>query len=99
MLVGNVSLGFSEGLVGLVGQREELINLEDASSHPRFHYLPETGEDRYNSFLGVPIMNRRKVLGVLVVQQQEKRRFGEAEEAFLVTFPHKFRALWLMHVP
>ena len=83
--VGNVSLGFSEGLVGLVGQREELINLEDASSHPRFHYLPETGEDRYNSFLGVPIMNRRKVLGVLVVQQQEKRRFGEAEEAFLVT--------------
>jgi phosphotransferase system, enzyme I, PtsP len=83
--VGNVSLGFSEGLVGLVGQREELINLEDASSHPRFHYLPETGEDRYNSFLGVPIMNRRKVLGVLVVQQQEKRRFGESEEAFLVT--------------
>jgi phosphotransferase system enzyme I (PtsP) len=83
--IGNVSLGFSEGLVGLVGQREELINLEDASSHPRFHYLPETGEDRYNSFLGVPIMNRRKVLGVLVVQQQEKRRFGESEEAFLVT--------------
>ena len=83
--VGTVSLGLSEGLVGLVGQREELINLEDASSHPRYHYLPETGEERYNSFLGVPIMNRRKVLGVMVVQQQDKRRFGEAEEAFLVT--------------
>ncbi len=83
--VGNVSLGLSEGLVGLVGQREELINLEDAASHPRYHYLPETGEERYSSFLGVPIMNRRKVLGVLVVQQQDKRRFGQAEEAFLVT--------------
>lgn len=83
--VGTASLGLSEGLVGLVGQREELINLEDAASHPRFHYLPETGEDRYSSFLGVPIMNRRKVLGVLVVQQQDKRRFGQAEEAFLVT--------------
>ncbi|MDO8417326.1 MAG: phosphoenolpyruvate--protein phosphotransferase [Agitococcus sp.] len=83
--VGTVSLGLSEGLVGLVGQREELINLEDASSHPRYHYLPETGEEKYNSFLGVPIMNRRKVLGVMVVQQQDKRRFGEAEEAFLVT--------------
>ncbi|HEX5360375.1 MAG TPA: phosphoenolpyruvate--protein phosphotransferase [Fluviicoccus sp.] len=83
--VGVVSLGLSEGLVGLVGQREELINLEEASAHPKYRYLPETGEERYNSFLGVPIMHRRKVLGVLVVQQQEKRRFGESEEAFLVT--------------
>ncbi len=83
--VGVVSLGLSEGLVGLVGQREELINLEEASVHPKFRYLPETGEDRYNAFLGVPIMHRRKVLGVMVVQQQAKRRFGESEEAFLVT--------------
>lgn len=83
--VGVVSLGLSEGLVGVVGQREELINLEEASAHPKFRYLPETGEERYNAFLGVPIMNRRKVLGVMVVQQQAKRRFGEAEEAFLVT--------------
>ena len=66
--VGVVSLGLSEGLVGLVGQREELINLEEASVHPKFRYLPETGEDRYNAFLGVPIMHRRKVLGVMVVQ-------------------------------
>lgn len=83
--IGNVSLGLSEGLVGLCGQREEPINLDDAAAHPRYRYLPETGEERYNSFLGVPIMHRRKVLGVLVVQQREKRRFLEAEEAFLVT--------------
>lgn len=83
--IGVVSLGLSEGLVGLCGQREEPINLDDAAAHPRYRYLPETGEERYNSFLGVPIMHRRKILGVLVVQQREKRKFDEAEEAFLVT--------------
>ena len=64
--VGVVALGLSEGLGGLVGQREELINLEEASAHPKYRYLPETGEERYGSFLGVPIMYRRKVLFVLV---------------------------------
>lgn len=83
--VGNVSLGLNEGLVSLCGAREEPINLDDASSHPKYHYLPETGEEQYNSFLGVPIMHRRKVLGVLVVQQADKRKFDESEEAFLVT--------------
>ena len=57
--VGVVSLSTNEGLVGLVGQREEIVNLEDAAVHPRFHYLPETGEELYQSFLGVPIMYRR----------------------------------------
>ncbi|MCC2637518.1 MAG: PEP-utilizing enzyme [Moraxellaceae bacterium] len=83
--VGNVSLGLNEGLVGLCGAREEPINLDNASSHPKYHYLPETGEEQYNSFLGVPIMHRRKVLGVLVVQQADQRKFDESEEAFLVT--------------
>ncbi|HEX4869949.1 MAG TPA: phosphoenolpyruvate-utilizing N-terminal domain-containing protein, partial [Moraxellaceae bacterium] len=83
--VGSVSLAWNEGLVGLCGAREEPINLDDASAHPKYHYLPETGEEQYNSFLGVPIMHRRKVLGVLVVQQRDKRKFDEAEEAFLVT--------------
>ncbi len=83
--VGEVSLSTNEGLVGLVGQREEIISLEDASSHPRFRYLPETGEERYSAFLGVPIMYRRKVMGVMVVQQRERRAFSEAAESFLVT--------------
>lgn len=84
--VGQVSLGHSEGLVGLVGVREEPINLEDAPSHPRYRYFPETGEERYKSFLGVPIIHHRKVLGVIVVQQQQNKRcFDEGEEAFLVT--------------
>ncbi len=84
--VGQVSLGYSEGLVGLVGSREEPLNLEDAPSHPRYRYFPETGEERFRSFLGVPIIHHRRLLGVLVVQQRESSRcFDEGEEAFLVT--------------
>ncbi|WP_020682453.1 phosphoenolpyruvate--protein phosphotransferase [Marinobacterium rhizophilum] len=83
--VGAVSLSASEGIVGLVGQRAEPINLEDAAKHPAFIYLQGTGEERFHSFLGVPIIHQRDVLGVLVVQQKERRRFDENEEAFLVT--------------
>lgn len=84
--VGKVSLGYSEGLVGLVGVREEPINLEHAGEHERYRYFPETGEERYESFLGVPIIHHKKVLGVIVVQQaSNSRRFDEGEEAFLVT--------------
>lgn len=83
--VGNVSLHVGEGLVGLVGQREEIVNLENASKHERFAYLPETGEEIYHSFLGVPVMYRRKVMGVLVVQNKEPQDFSEAAESFLVT--------------
>jgi len=83
--VGHVSLHTGEGLVGLVGQREEIVNLDNAPKHDRFLYLPKTGEEIYNSFLGVPVMYRRKVMGVLVVQNQESQDFSEAAESFLVT--------------
>lgn len=83
--VSHVSLHTSEGLVGLVGQREEIVNLDNAPKHERFLYLPETGEEIYNSFLGVPVMYRRKVMGVLVVQNKEPQDFSEAAESFLVT--------------
>ncbi|MFK0572568.1 phosphoenolpyruvate--protein phosphotransferase [Endozoicomonas sp.] len=83
--VGQVTLSHSEGLVGQVGLREEPINLEDAASHPKYHYIRETGEERLTSFLGVPIIHHRNTLGVLVVQQIEQRRFDEHEEAFLIT--------------
>ncbi len=91
--VGKVTLGVSEGLVGLVGLREEPINLEDAPSHPRYLYIPETGEELFHSFLGVPIIHQREVLGVLVVQQCSKRRFDESEEAFLVTMSAQLAAV------
>lgn len=91
--VGCVSLGATEGLVGLVGMREEPVNLEDAFSHPKFLYLAETGEDPFHAFLGVPVMNQGKVLGVLVVQQRDNRRFDQSEEAFLVTLSAQLSAV------
>lgn len=83
--VGAVRLGHDEGLVGLVGTRQEPVNLDEASAHPGYRYFPETGEEHYNAFLGVPIIHYRRPLGVLVVQQSENRRFSEDEVAFLFT--------------
>lgn len=83
--VGKVHLERGQGLVSLVAIRAEPVNLEDATQHPQFHYLPEIGEEPFHSFLGVPIIHHRRVLGVLIVQQRERRRFDESEEAFLIT--------------
>lgn len=83
--IGKVSMAPNEGLVGLVGTREEPLNLEDAAAHPRYRYFAETGEERFASFLGAPIIHHRRVVGVLVIQQRERRQFDEGEEAFLVT--------------
>jgi phosphotransferase system enzyme I (PtsP) len=83
--VGKLSLAPGEGLVGLVAQREEPVNLEDAELHPNFQLLPDIGEEPFHAFLGVPIIHQRDVLGVLVIQQSRRRRFDESEEAFLVT--------------
>lgn len=91
--IGKVSLGLNEGLVGQVGSREEPLNLEDAFQHPKFIYLEETGEDPFHAFLGVPVMHHKKVLGVLVVQQRETRRFDQSEEAFLVTISAQLSAV------
>ena len=96
--IGNVSLNEDEGLVGLVASRAEPINLEDAENHPRYRYFPETGEERYASFMGSPIIHHGEVLGVLVVQQRRSRRFEEEEgEAWSYLAPDpdlqaKFRA-------
>ncbi len=83
--LGNIGLPFGKGLVGQVAEREEIINTSNAQDHPDFLYFEEIGEDPFNSFLGVPIVHHRNVLGVLVVQQQAARRFDESEEAFLLT--------------
>ena len=83
--MGESTIDARAGLVGLVGERAEPINLPAASEHPRFHPMPELGEEPFNAFLGVPIIHHRRVLGVLVAQQREQRRFDADEEAFLVT--------------
>jgi len=84
-VVGKVTMELDEGLVGYVGERAEPINLEDAQNHPRNRYFEEIGEEPFHAFLGVPIIHHRKILGVLIVQQKETRRFDDSEEAFLIT--------------
>ncbi len=83
--VGKLGLNRRQGLVALVAERSEPINLDNATLHPRFFSVPEIGEEAFNAFLGVPVIHHRRVLGVIIVQQRERRRFDESEEAFLVT--------------
>lgn len=83
--VGKIRVPLNKGLIGLVGEREEPINIDDATQHPRFLRVAEAHEEEYRAFLGTPIIYHRQVLGVLIVQQTEPRRYDESEEAFLVT--------------
>lgn len=83
--VRKVRVNAQTGLIGLIGQRAEPLNLDDAAAHPHFLYVRAIGEDRFKAFLGVPIIHQRKLLGVLVAQQEDQRFFDEVEEAFLIT--------------
>ncbi|MBL8544020.1 MAG: phosphoenolpyruvate--protein phosphotransferase [Hyphomonadaceae bacterium] len=74
-----------EGLVGLVAETAQPLNIADAPHHERFSYRPETGEDPYNSFLGVPIVRSERTFGVLVVQNRVARVYGEDEVEALQT--------------
>ncbi|MCB1903072.1 MAG: phosphoenolpyruvate--protein phosphotransferase [Gammaproteobacteria bacterium] len=83
--VGKVSLPMHRGLIGLVCERAEPLNLDDAPSHPRYLFVTDTGEVPYHGFLGVPVIQNRKVLGVLVVRQRKPRKFEDKEVTFLFT--------------
>ncbi len=74
-----------EGLVGLIAESAEPLALADAQSHPAFSYKPETGEEIYHSFLGVPILRGGNTLGVLVVQNRARRTYSEEEIEVLQT--------------
>ena len=74
-----------EGLVGLVASEAKSLNLSDAQHHPAFSFRPETGEEIYHSFLGVPILRAGNTLGVLVVQNRAARSYSEDEEEALQT--------------
>src|SRR4051812_8567503 len=82
--VGRVRMGLNEGLAGLVAEDLRPIMVEEATEHPRFKYFREAGEDPYHSFLGVPLIDRGMIQGVLVVQTAEPRGFSHAEMAALV---------------
>ncbi|HYJ35579.1 MAG TPA: putative PEP-binding protein, partial [Rhizomicrobium sp.] len=83
--VHNTRLKEGEGLVGLVGETAEAVNLSDAPADPHFSYRPETGEDPFKSFLGVPIVRGGQVFGVLTVQNKAERVYAEEEVEALQT--------------
>lgn len=78
-------LRVGQGLVGTIAAEARPLNLPDAQSHPAFQYLPETGEEEYSSFLGVPILRAGRTLGVLVVQNRTHRTYYDEEVEALQT--------------
>ncbi len=78
-------MAVGEGLVGTIAQNIETLNLNEATAHPDFSYRPETGEDKFHSFAGVPIVRRERAVGVLCVQHVEPRRYEEVEIEALQT--------------
>ncbi|MBU6281201.1 phosphoenolpyruvate--protein phosphotransferase [bacterium] len=83
--VGRVRMRTDEGLTGLVIETMAPVVVPDAPVHPRFKFFPETREERFHSFLGVPVLERRAPLGVLVVQTLRRRQFTEDEIRLLRT--------------
>jgi phosphotransferase system enzyme I (PtsP) len=83
--VHNTVMASDEGLVGLVASQASAMNLSNAQAHPAFSYRPETGEEIYHSFLGVPILRAGNTLGVLVVQNRARRTYSEEEVEALQT--------------
>ncbi len=83
--IGEVRMDRQEGLLGLVGERRELITVSDAAAHPRYRPSTATGEERYQSFLGVPLIHYQHVLGVLVAWKREPGQFENDEVTFFLT--------------
>ncbi|MGN6375882.1 MAG: phosphoenolpyruvate--protein phosphotransferase [Sphingomonas sp.] len=78
-------LALGEGLVGTIAEDVEMLNLDEAATHPDFAYRPETGEERFHSFAGVPIIRRERAVGVLCVQHVDPRRYEDIEIEALQT--------------
>ena len=78
-------LRLGQGLVGTIAASARPLNLSNAQEHPAFAYLPETGEEIYNSFLGVPVLRAGRTLGVLVVQNKTMRHYRDDEVEALET--------------
>ncbi|HEX2623684.1 MAG TPA: phosphoenolpyruvate--protein phosphotransferase [Sphingomicrobium sp.] len=78
-------LGLGEGLVGTIAEEGRILNLAEAATHPGFVYRPETGEERFHSFAGVPVIRRESPIGVLAVQHADPRRYEDVEIEALQT--------------
>lgn len=90
--IGTLHLNAGEGIIALVGKREEPINLADAANHPSFHFVQGIGEEAFHGMLAVPIIHQRKLLGVIMVQKTAIKQFATGDEALLVTISARLSA-------
>ena len=93
--VGKITMNISEGLTGLVIEQRGVISLENAQEHPRYKYFKESGEERYHSFLGIPMFERKSPVGVIVVQHREPRTYTKSEISTLSTIAYQISSIVL----
>ena len=91
--VGKISMKTSEGLTGLVVEQRGVVATDNAPSQPRYKYFKESREERFHSFLGLPLMQRKTPIGVIVVQTKEARTFRQAEISTLGTIAYQISSI------
>lgn len=83
--VGRIRLGINEGLIGFTAETQSVVNVGEPQAHPRFHYIADSNEEIYHSFLGIPMNDRQRLIGVMAIQTIEPRQFSSIEISTLTT--------------
>jgi phosphotransferase system, enzyme I, PtsP len=91
--IGKVTMRIGEGLTGIAAQKRHAIAIEEPQDHPSYRYFKETGEERFHSFLGVPLFDRSNPLGVIVLQTKEVRQFSKEEISALATIAFQISSI------
>ena len=92
--VGKVTLKIGEGLTGLAAEERRIVSIQEPQSHPRYRYFRETGEERFHSFLGIPLFDRKTPIGVIVLQTKAPRQFSPEEISALSTIAFQVSSLF-----
>lgn len=91
--VGKITMNISEGLTGLVVEQRSVVSLENPHEHPRYKYFAETREERYHSFLGIPMLERKNPVGAIVIQHREPRPYTATEISTLTTIAYQISSI------
>ncbi len=91
--VGKVTMQIGEGLTGMAAQERHPVAIKDPEKHPRYRYFKETGEEKFHSFLGIPLFDRNSPLGVIVLQNRETRQFRKDEISALSTIAFQISSI------
>ncbi|MEJ2199889.1 MAG: GAF domain-containing protein [Desulfuromonadaceae bacterium] len=83
--VGKVVMKIGEGLTGLAAEKRQVVSIQEPEKHPRYRYFKETGEERFHSFLGIPLFDRKTPIGVLTIQTKDARKFSAEDISALST--------------